>query len=184
MHQRDPEHPAELLLTGQLPPLSGWYGEPLGVAMAASLHARAQDALQQRLCVNRAAFPLHVLQLACDFWRHEYGTTAYETLAAAAGGRRDQALLELVYGQLLMARKLHQADSHLAHGFGLAVPWLASASYFELVRRHELLSFLRLTDRAAEAQGLAALLSEAAVIRRMRDRMSHSRTGEHRDTVG
>ena len=35
-----------------------------------------------------------------------------------------------------------------------------------------------------EAQGLAALLSEAAVIRRMRDRMSHSRTGEHRDTVG
>ena len=184
MHPRNPTHPAECLLAGQQPALSTWYGEPPGAAVAALLCNRAQRELQQRLCLNRRAFPLHVLQLVCDFWRRADGTSRYETLAAVVDGRREQALLELVYGQLLMSRKLRPACAHLALGFELAAPWLASVSYFELLRRHETLACLRLTDRPAPAQGLAALLSEAAVIRRLKDGDKRHHANEHRDTLG
>jgi hypothetical protein len=184
MHQDSGKHPARLLLSGQQPSLSGWYGDPLGEIEATALHASAQAALQQCLCGNREAFPLHVLQLACDFWCRADVATHYGSLAAAAVSRRDQALLELVYGQLLMARKMRSATGYLDRGFALAVPWLASAGYFELVRRHELLSCLCLSDRPAPAQGLTELLSEVAVVRRMRDRLRRKSTNEHRDTVG
>ena len=184
MHQLGDKHTGGLLLSARQPSLSAWYAEPLAEVEATALHACAQDALQQRLCGNRAAFPLHVLQLACDFWRRADVAAHYESLAAASGSRRDQALLELVYGQLLMACKLRPATVHLARGFGLAVPWLASAGYFELVRRHELLSCLCLSDSPVPAQGLTELLSEAAVVRRMRDPQRHNSTGGHRDTVG
>lgn len=182
MHTRNPTHPVERLLAGQQPALATWYGEPLGAVTAAALYTRAQRELQP--CLNRGAFPLHVLQLVCDFWRRADGAPAYETLAAAAASRREQALLELVYGQLLMSRKLRPANAHLARGFGLAAPWLASVSYFELVRRHERLACLRLTDTAAPAQGLSRLLSEAAVVRRLRDGGKRRGVNEHCDTVG
>ena len=97
---------------------------------------------------------------------------------------RDRALLELVYGQLLMGRKLSPAGEHLARGFRLAVPWLSSAGYFELVRRHERLDCLRLTDTPAPPQGLAALLAEAAVVQRLQTGGRGRRPNEHRDTVG
>ena len=184
MSPRNYAHPAECLLTGQQPALATWYGEPPGAAAAAALHDRAQQELQQRLCLNREAFPLHVLLLACDFWRRADGAARYETLAAAVDGRRDQALLELVYGQLLMSRKLQPASAHLALGFELAVPWLASVSYFDLLRRHEMLACLRLTERPVPAQGLGALLSEAAVIRRLQDRRKRRHVNEHCDTLG
>lgn len=184
MHQLGEKHPAGLLLSPQQPSLCVWYADPPGEVEAAALHASARDALQQRLCGNREAYSLHVLQLACDFWRRSDVATHYQSLAVAAGSRREQALLELVYGQLLMARKLHPATGHLARGFRLAVPWLASAAYFELVRRHELLSCLLLSDSPAPVQGLSELLSEAAVVRRMRDRRRRNSTDEHRDTVG
>ena len=184
MHRRNPTHPAECLLAGQQPALSIWYGEPPGAAAAAVLYDRAQRELQQRLYLHRGAFPLHVLQLVCDFWRRADGASRYETLAAAVDGRREQALLELVYGQLLMSRKLRPANAHLALGFELAAPWLTSVSYFELLRRHERLASLRLTDRPAPVQGLAALLSEAAVIRRLQDRDKRRHINEHHDTLG
>ena len=181
MHTRNP---TDHLLCGQQPVLATWYGEPMGAAAAASLYARAQQELQQRLCLDRGAFSLHVLQLVCNYWRNAQGASAYGTLAASAGGRRERALLELVYGQLLMSSKLLPANVHLERGFELAAPWLASVSYFELVRRHDTLACLRLTDRPAPAQGLAALLSEAAVVRRLRDGAKRLRVNEHCDTIG
>ena len=76
------------------------------------------------------------------------------------------------------------AGEHLARGFRLAVPWLSSAGYFELVRRHERLDCLRLTDTPAPPQGLAALLAEAAVVQRLQTGGRGRRPNEHRDTVG
>ena len=184
MDSRTAIHPAECLLAGQQPALTTWYGEPPPATEVAALQARSREALQLNLCRERAAFVLHVLQLACDFWsRGEAGST-YESLAVVAANRRDLALLELVYGQLLMGRKLSPAGEHLARGFRLAVPWLSSAGYFELVRRHERLDCLRLTDTPAPPQGLAALLAEAAVVQRLQTGGRGRRPNEHRDTVG
>jgi hypothetical protein len=184
MDSRTASHPAECLLSRQQPALTAWYGEPPQATGAAALQARIREALQLNLCREREAFPLHVLQLACDYWSRGDAGSAYESLAAVAMERRDRALLELVYGQLLMGRKLRPAGEHLARGFRLAVPWLSSAGYFELVRRHERLDGLRLTDTPAPAQGLAALLAEAAVVRRLRNGGCGRGLNEHRDTVG
>jgi hypothetical protein len=183
MQSPTPIHPAERLLDAPQPSLSDWYGEPLNAAAATCLHTRAQLALQARLYANHGVFALHVLQFACDYWRRN-GAPAYDTLLAAAGSRREQALLELVYGQLLIGRKLRVASMHLARGFELAAPWLASADYFELVRRHELLACLRLTDVPSLPQGLAALLAEAVVVRRLRNTNHRHSVGTHCDTLG
>lgn len=184
MDYRTATHPASCLLSRQQPALTAWYGEPPQAAGAAVLQARTREALQLNLCRERAAFPLHVLQLVCDYWSRGDAGSAYESLAAVAMERRDRALLELVYGQLLMGRKLRPAGDHLARGFRLAVPWLSSAGYFELVRRHERLDGLRLTDTPAPAQGLAALLAEAAVVRCLQNGRRGHGLNEHRDTVG
>jgi hypothetical protein len=176
-------HPVEHLLATRQPSLAFWYGEPLGADAAALLQRRAQTELQSRLCGNRPVFPLHVLQLVCGFWRHTNSIPCYAALAGARS-RRERALLELVQGQLLASRKLYPAGLHLAHGFALAAPWLAAAEYFELLRRHQMLAGLRLTESPAPAQVLAELLSEAKVSRRLRDGERPCRTDRHRDTVG
>ncbi len=177
-------HPAAGLLQLQQPPLACWYGEPLAADAAAALCLNARHELQRRLCTGGVAYPLHVLQLACSFWRRSGHATGY-TCLVAAGGRREQALLELVYGQLLASRKLAGAAGHLERGFALAAPWLSTREYFDLVRRHERLSSLRLSDGPAPAQGLQALLTEAAVTRRLRHQPRRAvAAARHGDTVG
>jgi hypothetical protein len=184
MDYRNTTHPAACLLSRQQPTLTTWYGEPPQVAEVVELQARTREALQLNLCQEHAAFNLHVLQLACDYWSRRDAGSSYENLAAVAVDRRDRALLELVYGQLLMGCKLRPAGEHLARGFRLAVPWLSSAGYFELVRRHERLDCLRLTDMPAPPQGLERLLAEAAVVRHIQQGRRGRGPNEHRDTVG
>ena len=53
---------------------------------------------------------------------------------------------------------------YLARGFSLAVPYLESAEYFTLLRRHELLAGLHLTDTPSPPAPLQNLLAEAAVV--------------------
>jgi hypothetical protein len=184
MDSRTATHPASCLLSRQHPTLTTWYGEPQQVAETVKLQARTREALQLNLCREHAAFNLHVLQLACDYWSRGEAGSAYESLVAVAVDRRDRALLELVYGQLLMGCKLRPAGEHLARGFRLAVPWLSSTGYFELVRRHERLDCLHLTDMPTPPQGLDSLLAEAAVVRRIQQGRRGRGPNEHRDTVG
>jgi hypothetical protein len=93
-------------------------------------------------------------------------------------------LLELVYGQLLISRKLQPATIHLEQGFMRAACYLDSGDYLRLLRRHELLGYLVLTDTPADPQPLDALLSEAAVIRRLRENTGRRNENDHHDTVG
>ncbi|HAJ91870.1 MAG TPA: hypothetical protein DCO71_04500 [Gammaproteobacteria bacterium] len=172
------------LLRGQRPLLSAWYGNPLSRYSEANLLVAAQCELQARLRVAAPCFQCHVLQLVCNFQGHVDVRLKYEKLQAAARDTFERALLELVYGQLLMSCKQAGALRHLADGFALAAHDLASADYFQLLRRHELLAYLPLSDAPSLPQNLGSLLAEAAVIGQLQAGEVIPYQQTHMDTVG
>jgi len=171
-------------LAGRQASLGAWYGEPLAAVDAGRLCAEAERLLRYRLCAGRPVFQLQVLQLLGRYWMGNSISLDYRQLAASTRVQRDRALLELVFGQLLLSRKLRPALQHLDNGFRLAVEHLEVVDYFRLVRRHDLLRYLPLSDEAAAPQGLQSLLAEAAVIRRLRGAERFARGVSHHDTLG
>jgi hypothetical protein len=182
--QHLPGHPAAGLLCPQRPSLAGWYAGPATGGELGRLQQAAEAGLRVRLCEGRSSFRPQLLRLVC---RHLAGTDiepGYRHLLASVHDARDSALLELVYGQLLISCKLQPAMVHLERGFLRAAGYLGSADYFRLVRRHELLGYLVLGENPAGPQPLDALLSEAAVIRRLRANDGRLFGKAHHDTVG
>ena len=98
---------------------------------------------------------------------------------------RQRAMLELCFGQLLIARKCRSAWLHLDRGFALAAHLLEPEEYFSVLKRHELLRQLPVAPGASEGASLEALLNEARVIARLRGPASRPdlRGPRHRDTV-
>ena len=164
--------------------LSAWYANPLSRDKAARLQVAAQREMQLRLCAGSRCFQLHVLQFICQFSDQGSVVLEYEKLQAVAQDSFERALLELVYGQLLVCRKRVGAHRHLAGGFALAAGHLASADYFKLLRQHELLTYLPLSETPSVPQELESLLEEAAVIRQLRAAECSPYGQAHLDTVG
>ena len=164
--------------------LAAWYGEPVAAADAEWLCAGTEKTLRSRLCAGLPAFQLHVLQLLGHFWMDVSIALEYKQLAASATGKRDRALLEIVYGQLLFSRRQRSALEHLDRGFRLAAGYLEAADYFLLVRRHELLRHIPLSAAQAAPQGLQSLLAEAGVIRQLLGAVRPASRESHYDTIG
>jgi hypothetical protein len=164
--------------------LAGWYGEPLVAADAEALCAGAQKQLRVCLCAGQPVFSVQLLQLLAHFWMDVSVALEYQQLTASATGQRDRALLEIVYGQLLLSRRQWPAVQHLDRGFSLATDYLAATDYFLLVRRHELLRHIPLSSVRAAPQGLQSLLAEAAVIRELKGVGRHPCSLSHQDTIG
>jgi hypothetical protein len=165
-------------------PLAAWYGEPLSAGDAAGLYATTEKALRYRLCAGLPVFQLHVLQLLGHYWMGISISLEYQQLAACATEKRDRALLELVYGQLLFSRRQWPALQHLDRGFRLASGYLEATDYFLLVRRHDLLRFIPMSEERVAPQGLQSLLAEAAVIRQLQCIARNTCSASHHDTVG
>jgi hypothetical protein len=172
------------LLKATPPSLAGWYADPVAIPAARTLLDAAQRQLQTRLCQGGRCFPLHVLRMICHFWMHSDCALEYRQLSALAGDVNEQALLELVYGQLLISGKRLPAREHLARGFSLAAPYLDTTEYFLMVRQHELLACLALSGTPAVPRALHSLLTEAAVIRRLQAGVRRTHQSAHCDTLG
>lgn len=155
----------QLLVPGGDPPLAGWYATPLAASRAAELLALSRQAIQRALADSASADLPRLAQVIAGFWLGHVVEHDYRSLAATLAPER-RALLELIYGQLLISRKCAGALEHLRRGFALATPGLAPADYFALLRRHELLQALVLSPRGVAAQTLADLLNEARIVRR------------------
>lgn len=182
--QAIPGHPAADLLRPQRPSLAAWYARPLAAGKLARLQLAAAAGLQSRLCKGGSSFRPQLLQLVCCSLAGTDIEPGYRQLSATVHDARDTALLELVYGQLLISRKLRPAIKHLEQGFLRAARYLESGDYLRLLRRHDLLGNLVLTGTPADPQPLDALLSEAAVIRRLREHTGRRIQDTHHDTVG
>ncbi|HEY9198508.1 MAG TPA: hypothetical protein VIR60_04010 [Gammaproteobacteria bacterium] len=176
----------QLLLPDARLPYAGWYADPLAQQAAAALHVQARQAVQRTLAEGiSGGLPLapRLAELIAGFWLGRAVALDYRSLSATQPPEL-QALVELVYGQLLLSRKLAGALEHLDRGFILAVPHLAPAEYFALLRRHELLRALPLRADAALGQTLPDLLTEARVIRRLQPAGRRRTAHPHDDTLG
>jgi hypothetical protein len=177
------QHPAAILLSARTPDPALWYGDPLSRQHASSLQRAVQGELHTRLCRGESCFPLHALRLVCGYRTAASSRLEYEQLSALAREDIERALLELVYGQLLISCKLLPANRHLARGFLLAADFLAPTEYFRLLRQHELLGLLRLSDIPVPPLKLETLLREAAVIERLQQAGSRRYEYTHTDTI-
>lgn len=145
-------------------PLAAWYADPLDGAQAEAALRRARLAEQRALMDGRGAHAWRLQQMIARFWLGHSITAQYQTLIRVGPDPAAAALTELVYGQLLMSRKLQGAREHLAGGFHRAAALLAAREYFVVLRRHARLARIPLGARPAPAHSLDALLREAAVI--------------------
>lgn len=167
-------------------PHAGWYADPLAQEAATVLHAQARQAVQRTLAQGTSGGqPLapRLAELIAGFWLGRAVALDHRSLIATQPPEL-QALVELVYGQLLISRKLSGALEHLERGFVLAIPHLAPADYFALLRRHELLRALPLRAEASVARTLPDLLTEARVIRRLQPVGRRRTAHPHDDTLG
>jgi len=173
---------------GQAPDLAlgAWHANPLDHAQAEALGARAWAARQAAHRTGHRCFPCHVQEMIARFWRGDAVAADYRALIKAADYRYERALVKLVYGQLLLSRRLKGAIAHLDAGFAEAAPLFGAAEYFTVWRRHGLLVYLPLFDTARPPHHLDDLLTEATVIRRLRGASATRPPYRlcHGDTVG
>ena len=172
------------LLKSARPSLTGWYADPLAAAEAQALLDRTHRRLRSRLCRGGRCFPLQVLRMICHHWLQSDSALDYRQLSVLACDDSERALVELVYGQLLISGKRQPARQHLGRGFSLAARHLDTVDYLLLLRRHDLLEYLPLSESPVVAQDLQSLLKEAAVISRLRGNERRVHKSSHRDTLG
>lgn len=146
-----------------------WYADPLSPKEAKQILARSEvrERVRKRHRGNTLTCKLQAMQ--ARFWlgsdiREEYQMLKH-VVARSAHGR---ALLELIYGQLLISRRLAEGAKHLEIGFRLASNLFTAGDYLEVMNRHRLLRQLPLSDKPAKAEALVTLLTSARVIERMR----------------
>ncbi|MEJ2380307.1 MAG: hypothetical protein P8076_03890 [Gammaproteobacteria bacterium] len=172
----------------QTPPdLGAWYAEPLAVPAARRLLKRARDRQQQAFTAGTDGAAWAVQEMIARFWLGRPIESQYRNLLKTTRDEGVRVLAELVYGQLLMSRRLRGADRHLRAAFARAAALLAPADYFAVMKRHELLGHLALRAAPSPPLGLDALLREAAVIRtlkRAHGRFGRSGGGRRDDTLG
>jgi len=165
-------------------PLAGWYATPMSGEAAAALTQAAHRTAQRALADGGEAWRPRLGGLIGQYWSGRPVELDYRSLMATAP-REARPLVELIYGQLLVSRKRSGALPHLDRAFALLIPGLDPADYFALLKRHELLRMLLLTDTGSAPLDLPELLVEARVIRRLRQGGSGPAIDlSHDDTLG
>jgi len=177
--------PLSLLLSDQEVSLGSWFAEPLSVQQAGMRLPEIRR--QQQLCFSRGepCFGPRLAEFVAHYWCGRDLEAEHRNLYALVADRREEAMLRLCYGQLLIARKQRVAWEFLDTGFELAAHLLGPEEYFLVLKRHELLRMLPLHTQPVKPAGLKELLAEAAVIRRLKgpgDRPASPGTG-HQDTL-
>lgn len=168
------------------PPLGDWYADPITNSSADNLQRRARQALQRGYARGEDCFAARVQDIAANFWLGRSIEADHRSLAATSTDEHQHALIDLVFGQLLISCKLVGAVYYLDAGFSRAANLLKPADYFRVLKRHELLRHLVLGRQRAAAQDLASLLGEARIIARLGGITATSGRCRHSpdDTVG
>lgn len=164
---------------------AAWVATPLTKPQALALQTQARLRLQQAMTRGTSLLAPRLADVIAGFWLGRDVSHDYRSLMATLA-EPQRALVESVYGQLLMSCKRGGALVHLERGFELATAVLAPAAYFVLLRRHSLLRHLVLTPAGAPPQTLSDLLQEARVIQRLNAGRGIARGADnsHEDTLG
>ena len=176
-----------VLLSGQTVSLASWFADPLTRHQAKDWLPRIRRRTPTLVNEGQNSCAVDLAELIVRYWLGENVTVAYQNILALDMGRRERAMLELCYGQLLIARKTDPAWQHLERGFRLAAHLLQPENYFIVLKRHELLRALVLSACPSTPMHLDELLTEASVIQKIKgaDRGTHRQTAgrKHHDTL-
>lgn len=167
--------------------LGRWYAEPLEAGAAQRLSCEVTKRLEKRLRHGGGTLCCRLQLMQAKFWRGAEIHDDFEALQhIAARTPHGRALLELVYGQLLLSRRLTGALEHLDKGFNLARNLFTASDYFTVMNRHHHLKHLPLAAQPSPPSPLNALLIMARVIERLEQpgRKRGKYTFDNRDTYG
>lgn len=169
---------ARVLSAGAPLPLAAWHADPIPPEEA----RRCRRAIQ---ALGPADVALGVREMIARFFAGEEIAPWHRMLRRFAATPHERALVELVYGQLLMSVRLAPAREQLERGFAAAAHLLSPRDYFAVRARHARLAELPLFDAPRWPAPLADLLDEAAVVRMLRGaRPARDLEHDRRDTVG
>lgn len=145
--------------------LGRWYADPQDEEKAQRNFDQATRRMEHRLRHGGGTFCCRLQQMLAKFWQGAEISTDYQVLQGlAARSCHRRALLELVYGQLLLSRQLCGALEHLDKGFNLARNLFTPDDYFTVLNRHRQLRLLPLAKLPSPPTPLKQLLITARVI--------------------
>lgn len=164
-----------------------WYADPLSHEQARRLLALSEERERRQKRRSGSTLVCKLRHMVAQYWLDRDISDVYLMLKpTAARSAHGRALLELVYGQLLLSRRQAEGMNHLEQGFRLATRLFAAEDYLQVMNRHRLLHHLPLSDTPAEAEPLEVLLTSARVIERMKQCDNRRSAYQHdpKDTYG
>ena len=161
--------------------LSAWYAHPLEIDDAKNKY-NALQLLRKR----DSASSYRIEEIILRYWMARDIEGDVKHYSASCQNEVQQALVTMIYGQLLMSQKRLGAMDYLNEGFRLASSLFQGAAYLDVLRRHEQLGFIVLSPRPAKALLLEDLLREAAIVKKLRGKPDHHRDirADNTDTLG
>ncbi len=147
--------------------LTKWYANPHNADEANRQTEIANIRLQQHYRRGVVCRLCQLQLIIASFWLGEEIKPQIERLLFQhQKHRRFKALINLVYGQLLMSQRIHDAHHYLDEGFKLASPLLTNSDYFKIHYQHQLLKLIPLEKSPLPAADLKTLVNMAEVISR------------------
>lgn len=162
--------------------LSAWYANPL---TAEDATGRLEAIRSMRKQGGTMALQ-RIEEIIARYWLGREIKGDVDTYLASCELESHKALITLIYGQLLMSRKRITAMEYLHTGLRMASQHFQGAAYLEVMRRHEQLSYIVLSNRPSPALTLRELLREAAVIKKLQGKTDYRRDirSDKTDTLG
>lgn len=156
----------------------------MSVEEARAMLGQAHTALQAAYRSGADGLDCRIQMMIARYWLGDAINSDYRNLVVF--DRLAIALVELVYGQLLMSKKLKGAMDYLDAGFEHATELVEASEYFSLRERHRLLAHIPLSERPSLPRDMRSLLTEARVIERLKISNSQQRvlTFDPSDTIG
>ncbi len=156
--------------TKELGILARWYAEPLTHEEAKALLKLSERREQERLKRNGSSYLSPLLKLIALHWLGEPTEGHYHYLISKKNKSiHAESLTALIYGQLLMSKKLEGAMDYLDQAFHKVQLLLRPEDYFVLMKRHQVLKHIPVSGQPGKGESLEGLLKTGGVIGRMEE---------------
>lgn len=148
--------------------LARWYASPLSVDAANELLRQADEREQRQRRRGVDCLTCRLQKMVAHFWLGAPIDHEFEVLSRTRRGSIHARIgAELLYGQLLMSRRLPGGMAHLERVFEWGSHLLQSADYFVLIKRHQMLRRLPLMPQSHPPATLEQLLTTSAIMQRL-----------------